>query len=125
MELREGATYTHARTFTPEDVRQFGDVTGDTQPIHTDPDEDGRLVVQGLLTGSLLTKIGGDLEVLATGMDLAFHRKVYTGERVVCEWTNDRVDERGDRYALDATVVCTVDGEVVLEADVEGVVWKE
>jgi len=40
-----GDTYTHERTFTPEDVREFGDISGDTQSIHTDSDEEGRLVV--------------------------------------------------------------------------------
>jgi len=121
----EGDTHTYERTFTDEDVRAFADVSGDRQAIHTEPDEDGRLVVHGLLTATLPTKIGGDLDVLASGMEFAFHRPVHTGEAVVCEWTNETVDERDDRYDLAVAVECTVDGAVVMTGRVEGLVWKD
>ncbi len=126
----EGATYTHERTFTEADVRQFADVTGDTQDRHTDPGADGRLLVHGLLTGSVLTKIGGDLEVLATRIDLHFRRPVYTGETVRCTWTNERVTDRPDGVDVEASVVCRrladgTPGDTVLEATVEGVVYEE
>ncbi|MFC6938532.1 MaoC family dehydratase [Salinirubellus sp. GCM10025818] len=121
-----GETFTTARTFTTEDVRRFADVTNDTQPIHTEPDEDGRLVVHGLLTGSLLTDIGGDLEVLARTMEFEFRRPVRTGERITCTWTVDSVEEREDRYTLGNDVVLAdEDRETVATARVEGVVWKE
>jgi acyl dehydratase len=121
-----GQTFATERTFTTEDVRRFADVTNDTQPIHTEPDEEGRLVVHGLLTGSLLTDIGGDLEVLARTMAFEFRRPVHTGERITCTWTVESVAEREDRYALESDVVFTDDdGETVATADVEGVVWKE
>ncbi len=137
----EGETYTHERTFTVAEVRQFADVTGDTQDRHTEPDAEGRVLVQGLLTGSLLTKIGGDLEVLATRMDFHFRRPVYSGDTVRCTWTNERVTDRPEGVDIEASVVCrrvegeteTPDtgtpgeeatGEVVLEATVEGVVYE-
>jgi len=125
MTLAEGETYTHERTFTGADVRQFADVTGDTQDRHTVPDADGRVLVQGLLTGSMLTKIGGDLEVLATRMDFRFRRPVYSGDTVRCTWTNERVTDRPDGVEVEASVACrrVGDGEVVLEATVEGVVY--
>ena len=68
----EGDVITHERTFTAEDVREFGKITGDQQSIHTDSDEEGRLVVHGLLTGSLMTKIGGDLSYVARTMEYEF-----------------------------------------------------
>ena len=34
----EGDGFTYERTFTAEDVRAFGELTGDQQSIHTDPD---------------------------------------------------------------------------------------
>jgi acyl dehydratase len=127
MTVEEGATYIHERTFTREDVRQFADVTGDTQAIHTEPDADGRVVVHGLLTGSLLTKIGGDLTVLASRMDFRFRRPVYTGDTVRCIWTNERVEERAEGVDVVADVVChRIEGDepadVVLEATVEGLI---
>jgi acyl dehydratase len=121
-----GQTFTVERTFTTEDVRRFAEVTDDTQPIHTEPDEDGRLVVHGLLTGSLLTDIGGDLEVLAGRMEFEFRRPVRTGEPITCTWTVESVEEREDRYVLENDVVFRDgDGETVVTARVEGVVWKD
>jgi acyl dehydratase len=130
MPPEEGATFTHERTFTEESVREFADATGDTQPRHTEPDEDGRLVVHGLLTGSLLTKIGGDLEMLARTMTFEFRKPVYTGDTIRCEWTHESVDPREDgRYDVEASVTFRridapggsgEEGELVLSARVSG-----
>lgn len=98
---------------------------GDSQPIHTDPDEEGRLVVQGLLTATIPTKIGGDLEFIARRMEFEFRRPVYTGQRIVCELTIESVEEREDRYDASAAVVCRREGEEpVLRGEVDGVIWK-
>jgi 3-hydroxybutyryl-CoA dehydratase len=94
--IEVGETFTETRTFRPEDVDQFAALSGDDQPRHTEPDADARRMVQGLLTASLLTSIGGDLEVLASRMDLRFQRPVYTGETLVCELTVASADPRAD-----------------------------
>jgi acyl dehydratase len=122
----EGETNSYERTFTPAEVRQFGELTGDDQPRHTQPDEDGRVMVQGLLTATMPTKLGGDDEVLARRMDFEFHRPVYTGESVTCESRTEAVVEREDRYDITTEVVCSnTEGETVLTATIEGLVWKE
>ncbi|NUB90112.1 dehydratase [Haloterrigena sp. SYSU A558-1] len=135
----EGETHTFERTFTTDDVERFAELSRDRQPIHTEPDEDGRLMVHGLLTATLPTKIGGDLEVLARSMDLEFRRPVYTGQRITCTWTFESVDERDDRYVIDVEVTCERDGagedgnesrdeddgETVLAGSVEGIIWKD
>jgi acyl dehydratase len=122
----EGETNSYERTFTPAEVRQFGELTGDDQPRHTQPDEDGRVMVQGLLTATMPTKLGGDDEVLARRMDFEFHRPVYTGESVTCESRTEAVVEREDRYDITTEVVCSnAEGETVLTATIEGLVWKE
>mgnify|MGYP006278930151 CR=1 FL=1 len=124
--MDEGETHTHERTFTHADVQAFAELTGDDQTRHTDPDEAGRLLVQGLLTGSLLTKIGGDHEVLSRRIDLHFAQPVYTGEQLTCRWTTDHVDDRGEHTYIEASVVVERNEshtpEVVLEASVEGYV---
>jgi acyl dehydratase len=122
---REGDILTHERTFTVEDVSEFGEITGDQQSIHTDPDEDGRLVVQGLLTGSLMTKIGGDLGYIARTMEYDFRLPVHTGETITCRWTVESVEERGDRYLLDDDVgYRDEEGSVVVDASTSGLIWK-
>ncbi|APX97328.1 hotdog family protein [Natronorubrum daqingense] len=121
----EGETRTFERTFTVEDVRQFAELTGDDQPRHTEPDENGRVMVQGLLTATLPTKLGSDNEVLASTMELDFRRPVFTGERITCRSTYDTVVERDDRYEFTSDVVCeNDDGDTVLTTTTEGLIWK-
>ena len=121
----EGDTRTVERTFTPEDVRQFAEVSGDQQPRHLEPDDEGRLLVHGLLTATLPTKLGADLEVLARSMSFDFRKPVYTGETVTCKMTVESVDEREDRYDLSAAVTCrNGDDEAVMTGAVDGLVWK-
>ena len=143
--IEVGETFTETRTFQPEDVDQFAALSGDDQPRHTEPDGDGRRMVQGLLTASLLTSIGGDLEVLASRMELQFQRPVYTGETLVCELTvvsvepdadggvalvGDvavrRVNPGDESTQVDAAAANSADGDTadttVLEATVEGLI---
>ncbi|WP_266077680.1 MaoC/PaaZ C-terminal domain-containing protein [Haladaptatus caseinilyticus] len=122
----EGSVYTYERTFTEADVRQFGEVSGDQQAIHTEPDEEGRLVVQGLLTATLPTKIGGDLSYIARTMEFDFLEPVHTGNTIGCEWTNETVEERDDRYTLTSSVVChNQEDETVMKGHIDGLIWKE
>jgi acyl dehydratase len=125
-EPREGDTRSVQRTFTPEEVRRFADLSGDEQARHLEPDDDGRLLVHGLLTATMPTKIGGDMEILARTMEFEFVKPVYTGETVTCQMTVEEVDERSDRYDLVGSITCeNEDGETVLTGTVEGLVWKE
>jgi acyl dehydratase len=121
----EGDAYTFERTFTREDVEQFTAVSQDTQSRHTEPDEDGRLMVHGLLTATLPTKIGGDLDVLAASMAFEFERPVYTGDTITCVCTVESVEERSDRYDLTIDTICRNDADTaVLTATIEGHIWK-
>ena len=59
-----GQTFTFRRTFTDGDVALFCGVTGDYNPYHQDAEFAreswyGRPTIPGLLTGSMLTHIGG------------------------------------------------------------------
>lgn len=118
----EGDVYTFERTFTHEDVERFSEVSGDQQAIHTQPDTDGRLVVQGLLTATLPTKIGGDLGVLARSMEFEFLAPVYTGETITCEATVEEVSERDGRYDIACSVACRRADDVVMRAGFDGIV---
>lgn len=122
---REGDVYTHQRTFSNEDVREFGEISGDQQEIHTVPDEEGRLIVQGLLTATIPTKIGGDASFIARSMNFRFHQPVYTGETITGSVTIETVEERADRYNATISVVCTNENdETVMTAECDGLVWK-
>ena len=72
-EIASRRKITFERTFTREDVALFTEVSKDEGVHHVTPDEQGRFVVQGLLTSTLPTKIGGDYNVLARKMDFEFY----------------------------------------------------
>jgi 3-hydroxybutyryl-CoA dehydratase len=124
-DLSEGTVVTHERTFTPDEVRAFTTVSGDEGDHHVETDEEGRLLVQGLLTATLPTKVGGDLNVLASRMEFEFRRPVYTGEHIACEV--EFVDvEHGDRVAVTAEfeAVRTDDDTTVMAGLFEGIIRR-
>jgi acyl dehydratase len=123
MPPQEGDTHVVERSFSPETVRQFADLSGDDQPRHTEPDADGRLLVHGLLTATLPTEVGGELGVLGRTFEFEFHRPVYTGQTVRCACVIEAVEETDDdRYHLTVGVTCTRDGDVVMTGSVTGIV---
>lgn len=119
-----GEVRTVERTFTNEEVRQFADLSKDEGYHHLVAEGDGRLMVHGLLTATLPTKIGGDMDYIARSMTFEFPRPVYTGEAITCEVTVEHVAESDGRIELEATYVCTIeDDEVVLRGETDGVVF--
>lgn len=119
-----GEVRTVERSFTNEEVREFADLSRDEGYHHLVAEGDGRLMVHGLLTATLPTKIGGEMDYVARSMTFEFPRPVYTGETITCEVTVERVEETGGRTELSATYECTnEDDEVVLHGDTEGVVF--
>src|SRR6478672_220500 len=98
---------TFERNFTIEDVELFTKVSRDEGSHHVTPDEQGRLVIQGLLTATLPTKIGGDNNILARTMNFEFLRPVFTGDTIICEVTIDKYErQENNRTAIIASFLC-------------------
>lgn len=124
MAIQVGDVREYDRTFTNEDVRRFTELSGDAGEHHVEHDDDGRLMVQGLLTATLPTKIGGDLDFIARTMEYEFYRPVYTGETITCRGRVDSVEEQPGRLATSFSFECTnEDGEVVLDGSTTGVIF--
>lgn len=119
-----GQTFTWRRTFTEADLALFCGVTGDLNPYHLDESFAvaswyGRRIVPGLLTGSMLTHIGGMLGFLATEMTFEYLQAVYPGDTVTCAVTFVEKDDAARRMVGEAH--CTnQDGAVVLRARFSG-----
>ena len=121
--IREGDSKTYTRTFTAEEVQQFVDLSNDEGSHHLVEDDDGRVVVHGLLTATMPTKLGGDIDYLARTMEFEFPRPAHTGVEITCEATYESVEEHDDYTALEVSFVCeTEHGDVVLRGRSEGVV---
>jgi 3-hydroxybutyryl-CoA dehydratase len=126
MSLKAGDVITFERTFTKRDVELFTEISGDEGIHHISPDEQGRLVVQGLLTATLPTKVGGDHNVLARNMDFEFLRPVFTGDRIVCNVKIEQYQEKeNNRMAILASFLCVNQHEKeVLKGSFSGVILK-
>jgi acyl dehydratase len=96
----------HERSFTDADVLAFLELSGDRGRHHAAPGPDGRRMVHGLLTATIPTKLGGDLDYLAREMRFEFLRPVYTGDAIRCEVTIDEVEPGPDRVRLVLSGIC-------------------
>jgi acyl dehydratase len=121
----EGDVFRYERTFTTDDVQEFGELSADQQALHVEPNDAGELLVHGLLTATLPTKIGADLGLIATSMEFEFVRPVYTGQTITCTVQVRSVQERDDRFSVGLAVAChNEDEEVTLRGGIDGILWK-
>lgn len=122
--LRVGQSFSFRRTFTDGDVALFCGVTGDFNPYHNDDlfareSALGRRIIPGLLTGSMMTHIGGLIGFLATEMTFSFLAPVYVGDTLTCTVTIVEKDEARHRLVGDTSCV-NQDGAQVLRARFSG-----
>jgi len=123
--LKVGDIVSWQRTFSAEDVRLFNTISGDEGVHHVTPDEQGRLMVHGLLTATLPTKVGGDMNFIAREMKFQFHRPVFAGDTVSCEVTIVAL-EPSDKYTnVRSEFVCRNQlGKEVMSGYALGIVRK-
>ena len=124
QEFTVGDTFTVSRKFTEQDMLTFADITRDYNPIHFDErfvaakKLKGR-ICHGLLVGSLLTEIGGEIGWLASEMNFRFKKPVYFGDTIDCSLTITKIDGRNRARA--EAIYRNQDGTVVLEAELGGI----
>ena len=122
--LTVGETFTVSRKFTEQDTITFAEITRDYNPIHFDErfvaakNLKGR-ICHGLLVGSLLTEIGGQIGWLASEMSFRFKQPVYFGDTIECSLTITKIDAR-NRAKADV-IYRNQDGTIVLEAELAGI----
>ena len=122
--LQVGETFTISRRFTEEDMMSFAAVTRDYNAVHLDSRFSGAKnfkdrICHGLLVGSMLTEIGGQIGWLASVMNFRFKQPVYFGETITCKFTITDLDEH--LRASAEAVYFNQDGNIVLEAELKGI----
>jgi acyl dehydratase len=121
--ISAGDRFSFSRAFSREELAAFGELTRDYNPVHYD-DAFARLkgfagpICHGLLAGSMICEIGGQLGWLATGMEFAFKKPVHPGDVITCELTVEDVDASGFAHAL--ARLTNQDGVEVVAAALEG-----
>ena len=80
-------------------------------------------MAHGLLTATLPTKIGGDLNLIARELKFQFHRPVFSGDTVSCEVTLQSL-EPGDQFtSVASSFVCrNQHGKDVMTGEARGVI---
>jgi len=122
--LRAGDTFTVSRRFSEEDMMAFANITRDYNPVHfdtrfSDAKNFRTRICHGLLVGSILTEIGGQIGWLASVMNFRFRQPVYFDETITCRFTITDIDDR--RRARAEAVYSNAEGHIVLEAELEGI----
>jgi 3-hydroxybutyryl-CoA dehydratase len=122
--LQVGDAFTISRRFTEEDMISFADVTRDYNAVHFDSRFSGAKnfkdrICHGLLVGSMLTEIGGQIGWLASVMNFRFKQPVYFGETITCRFTITDIDDH--LRACAKAVYSNQDGNIVLEAELKGI----
>lgn len=126
MTLKVGDVFTWSRTFTDEETLQFAQLSGDMGRHHLERDEQGRVMVHGLFTASIGTKIGGDLNYIAREMNCEFIRPVFTGDTITCELTiTDVVQMDGYKKVAMKSVYRNQHGKEVLIGTSHGIIKDE
>ncbi len=121
--MKVGDVTAWERTFTEDDVRRFSQFSGDEGTHHLQPDAHGRLMVHGLLTATLPTKIGGDINFIARELTFRFHRPVYSGDTVRCEVTIIELIVTAEYTQLKSSWICrNQHGKEVMTGEAQGVV---
>jgi 3-hydroxybutyryl-CoA dehydratase len=123
--MKVGDLTSWQRTFTEDDVRLFNKISGDEGVHHVTPDDQGRLMIHGLLTATLPTKVGGDMNFIAREMKFQFHRPVFAGDTITCVVTVVGL-EPADKYAnVRSEFVCrNQNGKEVMSGYALGIVRK-
>jgi 3-hydroxybutyryl-CoA dehydratase len=123
LSIKPGDVFAMERTFTEADVRTFTTISGDAGVHHVTPDARGRLMLQGLLTATLVTQFGGSIDFLASEMTFVFHRPAFAGDTIRCDGRcESAADEPGRRtYEFSFSLTNQV-GKIVLSGSVRGVV---
>jgi acyl dehydratase len=109
--------------FTEEDIRLFARFSGDQGEHHLEVDNKGRLMVHGLLTATLPTKIGGDMNFIARQLNFQFLRPVFSGDTVRCEVTLLELEPGDHSTRVKSSWRClNQHGKEVMRGEANGVV---
>ncbi len=121
--MQIGDVITWQRMFTEEDIRLFTRFSGDEGEHHLVPDEQGRLMAHGLLTATLPTKIGGDMNFIARELTFQFHRPVFSGDTIHCEVTLAELQQEEQFTRVVTRFVCqNQHGKEVMTGLAKGVI---
>ena len=125
MKIKVGDSASVTKTITEADIRTFGDLTGDHNPLHFDKEHARRTrfsqpISHGMLTGSLFSPIiahqlPGEGAIYLS-QSLRFKAPVFAGDTITAQLTVTRVREDKPIVTLEG-VAKNQRGEVVITGE--------
>jgi len=125
MKIKVGERASVTKTITEDDIRTFGDLTGDHNPLHFDEEHArrtrfGQPISHGMLTGSLFSPIIAHqipgAGAIYLSQSLKFVAPVFAGDTITAELTVTRVREDKQLVTLEG-VAKNQRGEVVITGE--------
>lgn len=121
-----GTQVSFALKATAEAVSTFGDVTGDKNPLHSDPEYAARtrfgqpiahgVFSAGAISAAIGTRLAPNAAVIYLAQNMQFRAPVLLGDEITATCTVTKVDPDRSRVTLD-TVVTKQDGTEVLRGE--------
>lgn len=121
-----GTTASFEKTVTHDDIAKFAEVSGDTNPLHSDAEYAARtrfkepiahgILAAGFISAALGTKLAPDSVVIYLKQNLSFRAPVKPGDTLTATVSATGVDAERNTVALD-TVVTNQGGTEVLQGD--------
>ena len=131
--IETGAIFIHQFSFTQDDVNRFAEVTGDKNPVHSDPAYAAktmfkRPIMHGMLGASLFSKVFGTLfpgeGTIYLKQSLSFMKPMYVDTDYEAVFTVKEVIADKNRAIVETLIkdklsglVCTSGEAVVMNVD--------
>ena len=131
--IKIGDIYTHDFQFSQEEVNQFAQVTGDKNPVHTDPKYAAttmfkRPIMHGMLSASLFSKVFGTLfpgeGTIYLKQSLSFLRPMYVDTSYEAIFTVKEIVTERNRAVVETIIkdkstgaICTSGEASVMNVD--------
>lgn len=112
-ELQEGQTAEFVKTVSEDDIKLFAIISGDTNPLHLDPEyakttRFGRCVAHGSICGivvsaAVATKLPGPGSIYA-GQEMKFKKPVFAGDTLTVTLTLQEKKRKGNIVLIDCLI---------------------
>lgn len=125
-DLQVGMEASLTKTITLEDTQTYAQLSGDKNPVHTDPDAAAQAqfkkpIAHGLLTASLFSAIFGEKlpgpGSIYISQSLIFKRPVYVGDAITATVTLERLDSKKSRAFF--RTICKTRGRLAIDGEAE------
>jgi acyl dehydratase len=126
LPFKAGQKVSWSRTITDAEIQSFADLSGDKGAHHLERDAQGRLMAHGLLTATLPTKLGGDMDYMARTMHFEFLKPVYGGDTLTCSGQVESIVAQTTRFKVKlAFEIVNQKGEAVLKGSSAGQILRK